>query len=117
MTVKLAEHTGGGGPLQKWGRGAPSRAGEGIDRDAGIGPPLSCERVRGGAGGPAPSLRWWREPFSEKPKPPRTFKSAASASSPSRHICHLCSRPGASPGHADLMTIGLYNDPAGAYLP
>src|SRR5437660_5169460 len=63
------------------GQGAPSRAGEGIDRDAGIGPPLSCERVRGGAGGPAPLLRRWREPFSEKPKPPRTFKSVASASS------------------------------------
>src|SRR5439155_2508014 len=80
-SVKLAEHPGGGGPLQKWGRGAPSGPGEGIDRDAGIGPPLSCERVRGGAGGPAPLLRRWREPFSEKPKPPRTFKSAASASS------------------------------------
>ena len=26
--------------MQKWGRGAPSRAGEGIDRDAGIGPPF-----------------------------------------------------------------------------
>src|SRR5439155_16465113 len=29
------------------------------------------------AGGPAPLLRWWREPFSEKPKPPRTFKCLA----------------------------------------
>src|SRR5207244_5883548 len=35
-----------------------------------------CERVRGGAGGPAPLLRWWREPFSEKPKPPRTSRLA-----------------------------------------
>src|SRR5437870_11782614 len=72
---------GGRGSFAKMGQGAPSRAGEGIDRDAGIGPPLSCERVRGGAGGPAPLLRWWREPFSEKPKAPRTFKSVASASS------------------------------------
>src|SRR5207245_1214220 len=59
---------GAGGPLRERGKGSigtPASA-----------PPLSCERVRGGAGGPAPLLRRWREPFSEKPKPPRTFKNA-----------------------------------------
>src|SRR5439155_3665167 len=76
---KLAEHTGGGGPLEKWGRGALRERGKGSIGTPASAPPLSCERVRGGAGGPAPLLRWWREPFSEKPKPQRTFKSAAGA--------------------------------------
>src|SRR5256886_16112923 len=83
---KLAEHTGGGAPLQKWGRGAPSRAGEGIDRDAGIGPPFLVSAFVAGRGGPRPCFDGGGGPFLEKPSRPGPFSSPGlplSASPPS----------------------------------
>src|SRR2546430_14396068 len=64
---------GGRGSFAKMGQGAPSRAGEGIDRDAGIGPPFLVSAFVAGGGGPPPFLGGGGGHFLESPTPPGLF--------------------------------------------